>query len=296
MIEIIGGSGFVGTTVVEEIKDINAPSHAELDITNLDSVKRYLKSSKAEVVVNFAAFTNVKAANINSELANQLNIDGPKNLAIVCKATNKFLIHFSTDGVYPLPDEYKGPHSETENPIDDPELVSAYGLTKLRGETKILESGARAAIVRIAYPFGNAQFPDKDYVIKLIKTIKLGYGLFTDQYLSATHIQSLVPVIETLTERQLPGIFHWVCRDLFTPFEMASYVNEKLRLNLEIKKGSLVELIATKGKQPYAKYGGLSTEITEEKLGLTPPTWKAAIVEFLSKARVNPNIPDVQKY
>lgn len=285
MIVIIGGSGFVGATVVEKIKGIKTPSHKELDITNLDSVQQYLGSSKAEVVVNFAAYTEVKATNTNPELANQLNIDGPENLARVCRETNKFLIHFSTDGVFPILDEYKGPHSETEIPVDNPDLVSAYGLTKLKGERKILESGAKTAIIRIAYPFGNAHFPDKDYVTKLLKSIKAGYGIFTDQYLSSTYVPSLVPVIEALAARQLPGIFHWVCREPFTPFEMASYINEKQKLNLDIKKGSLV------GRQPYARFGGLSTKLTEEKLGLVSPTWKTAIIEFFSKTRANPNIP-----
>ncbi len=275
MIVVIGGSGFVGSKVTRGIM----PSHQELDITKFDSVKRYLDASGAEVVINFAAFTNVKAANFNPEAANLLNINGPENLAKVCKASNKFLIHISTDGIFPIPDEYKGPHSEDETPIDDPNLVSAYGLSKLRGEREILKSGARAAIVRIAYPFGNAQFPDKDYVIKLIKTVKVGYGLFTDQYLSSTYIPSLVPVVEALATRQLSGIFHWVCRDLFTPFEMARYVNEKMTLGLDIKKGSL-------GKQPYARYGGLSTKLTEERLGLKPPTWQEAIdnlgIEFFA--------------
>lgn len=293
MIVIIGGSGFVGSTLANKLKfkDIRIPSHQELDITSLDSVKQYLGSSGAEVVVNFAAFTNVKLANTSPELANLLNINGPENLARVCKETNKFLIHISTDGVFPIPNKYRGPHSEDESPIDDPNLVSAYGLTKLRGETKILESGVRGAIVRIAYPFGNAQLPDKDYAIKLIKTIKMGHGLFTDQYLSSTYILSLVPVIEALAARQLTGIFHWVCRELFTPFEMASYINERQKLNLEIKKGSLVKLIAAKGKQSYAQYGGLSTKLTEERLGLMPPTWKTAIVEFLSQMGANPNVP-----
>lgn len=276
---IIGGSGFVGRTLVESL-GWGAPAHNILDITDLASTKQYIKPGM--VVINCAGFTNVKAATINPNgPAWKLNVEGARNVAQVCKEVGAFLIYFSTDGVFPITDNSKGPHAETEKINDDSNLVSAYGYTKLRGEIEVTESGARVAILRIAYPFGNAECSDKDYIIKIIKSIKLGYKLFNDQQFTPTYLKSLFGVIEVLSNKRLAGTFHWVCKGLATPYEMGVYVNKKLGLELEVKEGSLAELEKIKGKQPYAKFGGLSTELTEERSGLKPPSWQEAIDDFI---------------
>jgi dTDP-4-dehydrorhamnose reductase len=269
-------------------KKIIVPPLNELDITNINSIESFTDRNDFDTVVNFAAFTNVKEATLDPNgLPWKLNVEAAGNVAQVCKKKNKFLIHISTDSVFPIPDNFKGPHTETEEIKDDPDLFSAYGYTKFKGEMEITKSGAKAAILRIAYPFGNAGFPEKDYVTKLIKSIRSGYALFADQQFTPTYIRSLPGVIKVLSEKQLPGIFHWVCKGLVTPYEIGVYVNEKLKLGLEVKKGSLTEYEELKGKQPYAKFGGLSTEITEDKLGLTAPTWKEAIDNFISNDTID---------
>jgi dTDP-4-dehydrorhamnose reductase len=283
---IIGQTSFVASKTIEGLslmrKKVIVPSLDELDITNINSVENFANKNDFDTVVNFAAFTNVKEATLDPNgLPWKLNVEAAGNVARVCKKKNKFLIHISTDSVFPVPDNFKGPHTETEEIKDDPDLFSAYGYTKLKGEMEVTKSGAKAAILRIAYPFGNAGFPEKDYITKLIKSIRSGYALFADQYLTPTYIRSLPEVMKVLSEKQLPGIFHWVCKGLTTPYEVGTYVNERLKLGLEVKKGSLAEYEKLKGKQPYAKFGGLSTEITESKLGLTAPTWKEAVNNFI---------------
>ncbi|MDP1710235.1 MAG: sugar nucleotide-binding protein [bacterium] len=276
---IIGGAGFVGSTLVNDL-GWPAPTHRTLDITDLASIKSHIKSGM--VVVNCAGFTNVKAATIDPNgPAWKLNVEGTRNLAQVCKEVGAYLIHLSTDGVFPTTDNSKGPHTEVEKINDDPNFVSAYGYTKLRGEKEVIESGAKAAVLRIAYPFGNTECPDKDYIIKIIKSIKLGYGLFSDQQFTPTYITSLPKVIEMLSNIQLMGVFHWVCKGLTTPYEIGIYVNKKLGLGLEVREGSLAEFEKIKGKQPYAKFGGLSTKLTERELGLKPPSWQEAIDDFI---------------
>lgn len=275
---IIGGIGFVGSTLVKDL-GWTAPVHGVLDITDLASIKPHIKPGM--VVVNCAGFTDVKSATIDQNgPAWILNAIGAKNVAQVCKEVNAFLVHVSTDGVFPV-DASKSLHTETEEVKDDPSLVSAYAYTKLLGEIEVTESGARVAILRIAYPFGNTEYPDKDYVVKLIKSIKLDYGLFNDQQFTPTYIKSLPRVIEMLANIQLPGVFHWVCKGLTTPYEMGVYVNKRLGLGLEVKEGSLTEFEKIKGRQPHAKFGGLSTELTEKRLGLKPPTWQEAFDDFI---------------
>ncbi len=278
---IIGETSFVATKTVKYFTSKNLeliiPPLKELDIANISSLGKFIK--EADVVINFAAFTNVKEATLDSEgPAWKLNVEGAVNVAKVCKEENKFLIHISTDSVFPVSDSFKGPHAENEEIKDDRTLFSPYGYTKLKGEEEVLKSGAKSAILRIAYPFGNAEFPEKDYITKLINSIKLGYPLFADQQFTPTYLESLGQAIEKLSTQQLPGIFHWVCKGLTTPYDIGVYVNEKLNLGLEVKKGFV-------GALPYAMFGGLLTEITEQKLDLKTPTWKEAIDDFIPELK-----------
>src|SRR3989344_3209036 len=230
---VIGGSSFVASEALKGLSTssckITAPSKGDLDIQNVESIRGYTKD--ADAVINFVAYTNVKAATTSqSGEAWKLNVEGTANIASVCKSEGKFLIHVSTDGVFPITGDFKGLHSENETINDDPTLVSAYGYTKLMGEREIDRCGTKAAILRIAYPFGNIAFPEKDYVTKLIRSVKLGYALFSDQEFTPTYIRSLPKVIGKLLENELSGVFHWVCRGLTTPYKVGMFINEKLNL------------------------------------------------------------------
>ncbi len=285
----IGKSGFVGAKVLEGFSSftqkIISPSSVDLDITKKDSVRRYVEV--ADIVINFAAFTDVKRATLDlNGPAWKLNVEGSGNIAKICKEMDKFLIHISTDAVFPCLDTFKGPYDESEIILDDSKIVSPYGYTKLRGEMEVNRSEAKAAILRIAYPFGNSNYPDKDYIVKLIRSAKSGYPLFADQQFTPTYIKSLTKVIEKLSTLKLTGVFHWVCRELTTPYSVGLYTNERLGLGLKIKKGSLANFEKTNNKQSYAKFGGLTTRSTEKRLGLKPPSWREAIEDFSSELKV----------
>jgi dTDP-4-dehydrorhamnose reductase len=279
---IIGETSFVATKVIKyfsscEDIELIIPPLQELDITKIESLKKFIQDTN--VVINFAAFTNVKHVTLDREgLAWKLNVEGAANVAKVCKDKNKFLIHISTDSVFPISRDSKGPHSEDEKIKDDPSLFSPYGYTKLIGEKEVINSGAKAAILRIAYPFGNADFPEKDYLTKLVSSIRLGYPLFTDQHFTPTYLNSLPVAVEKLAMQELVGIYHWVCKGLTTPYDIGVYINEKLKLGLEVKKGFVGDL-------SYAMFGGLLTKITEEKLGLKTLSWKEAIDDFIPELK-----------
>lgn len=284
---IIGETSFVASKTIAELKNLIVPSLDELDITNITSIRDFTSKNDFDAVVNFAAFTNVKAVTMDhSGLAWKLNVEAAGNVAKVCKETGKFLIHISTDSVFPVIKSIKGPHIETEE-IDDsnPNNFSAYGYTKLMGEKEVINSQTESAILRIAYPFGNAAYQEKDYLMKLITSIKANYPLFADQQFTPTYLRTLPSVIEKISQERKSGIFHCVCRGLTTPYDIGVYVNEKLNLGLTVKKGSLAEYEKVRGPQPYAMFGGLSTEITEDKLGLKNLTWEEAIGDFLPELK-----------
>ena len=118
----------------------------KLDITNLDAIRTMVKENDVKVIVNCAAYTNVDAAESNEALAEKLNADAPKNLALAIKENNGLLIHISTDYVFggapyntPCKEEQKGTPT------------GVYGQTKLHGEQGIVATNCNYVILRTAW-------------------------------------------------------------------------------------------------------------------------------------------------
>ena len=134
---VTGANGQLGTSLalIANSEDANFffTDVAELDITNLVAVTKFVKDNDIDILINCAAYTNVDKAEDDFKTAELLNGKAPENLAVVCKKVGAFLIHVSTDYVFGggrsvLP--YK------ENVKENP--TGVYGETKLDGEKNII--------------------------------------------------------------------------------------------------------------------------------------------------------------
>lgn len=129
--------------------DISQPEGVEtvlLDITDPVSVREIVARESVDVIVNCAAYTNVEAAEDNFGLAELLNAKAPANLAAAMKEVNGLLVHISTDYVFGK-EPYNTPCKEDQTGTP----TGIYGLTKLHGESAVIESGCRYVIIRTAW-------------------------------------------------------------------------------------------------------------------------------------------------
>ncbi|MER7015969.1 dTDP-4-dehydrorhamnose reductase [Saccharopolyspora sp. NPDC000359] len=135
---------------------VHAPGSAELDVTDreavVDAVDSFAETARdAElrpVVVNAAAYTAVDAAEEDQQRAALVNTEGPAELAKACHDSGIPLLHVSTDYVF------SGDADRPYEPTDETGPRTVYGRTKLEGERAVLESGARAWVVRTAWVYG----------------------------------------------------------------------------------------------------------------------------------------------
>lgn len=125
---------------------------AELDVTDAGAVLRAAEQTRAEAIVNCAAYTNVERAEEDEATADLLNRLAPANLAAAAAATGATLIHISTDYVFDgtahLPYAEQSPTAP----------LGVYGRTKLAGEQAVEASGCSHLILRTAWlysAFGN---------------------------------------------------------------------------------------------------------------------------------------------
>ena len=152
---ITGCKGQLGTELSKLLPDAVCADIDVLDITDEKSVQDFVRENNIDVIINCAAYTAVDKAESNIDLAEKINVFGPKNLA----KTGAKIIHISTDYVF----DGKNYKPYQPNEITNP--VSVYGKTKRNGEIAVLENAEIAIIIRTAWLYS-------EYGNNFVKTMR----------------------------------------------------------------------------------------------------------------------------
>lgn len=131
----------------------------ELDITSEVILREYFSHNRIDVVVNCGAYTAVDKAESEQETAFLINGHAVKNLALLSKEFNFYLVHISTDFIF------DGTITEPYIETDDPNPLSVYGQSKLEGENEVLRHAQNATIIRTSWLYS-------EYGSNFVKTIQ----------------------------------------------------------------------------------------------------------------------------
>tara|TARA_B100000767_G_scaffold268165_1_gene288003 strand:- start:475 stop:1176 length:702 start_codon:yes stop_codon:yes gene_type:complete len=174
---ITGGEGRFAKIFKRDNKQLNTfyPNKKELDILNLNSIKKYLKKNKPKYLIHAAGLSrpmNIHDRQISKSI--DLNIIGTANIVKVCSELKIKLIYFSTGYVY----EGKiGNYKESDSVLP----INNYARSKLGGECAV-SMYKRSLILRITmcekpflheYAFHdiNSNFIFHEEVVKIIPKI-----------------------------------------------------------------------------------------------------------------------------
>ena len=132
-IVVTGGSGRFAQSLKKLKSKYNFiyTNKSQLNITNLKSIKNYLRKSKPTYVLHLAGLSrpmDQHEKNISKSI--NLNIIGTANLVSVCSDLNIKLIYFSTSYVYP---GSKGNYKESDALLP----WNNYAWSKLGGESAV---------------------------------------------------------------------------------------------------------------------------------------------------------------
>ena len=226
---LLGAKGMLGSDVyhlcAEYNLDITPYDLPDFDIADKNRLEKTLED--ADVVINCAAFTDVEKAESQSEQAFKINADSVGNLAQIARKRNIYVIHISTDFVFDGKKET--PYFET----DLPNPINVYGKSKLKGEVLLSENHNFFVIIRTQWTYGR---DGNNFITKLISLSRQKNSLkvVDDQFGSPTATQEVAKVIRELIAKKPQGLFHYAATGFASRYDIAKFVLEKLKMNIEV--------------------------------------------------------------
>lgn len=181
--------------------------YRQLDITDIDAVRREVANDDIKCIINCAAWTNVDKAETAGDIVERLNAIAPENLAVAMKEAGGLLVHISTDYVFGA-DPYNKPCNEEQKGTP----TGVYGKTKKLGEEKIAASGADYIIIRTAWLYSEFGKNFLKTMLNLTAT-KEELKVVFDQCGTPTYAGDLAKTIVHIVENRLYegncGVYHY---------------------------------------------------------------------------------------
>lgn len=219
-----------GSTDKYIFTDVNQAEGVEtvyLDITDFEAIRKMVLENDVKVIVNCAAWTNVDACETEENLAvlaEKLNAEAPKNLAIAMHEVDGLLIHISTDYVFGG-DLYNTPCTEDKKGTP----TGIYGKTKLQGEQNIQMVGCHHLIIRTAWLY--SEF-GKNFVKTMLglTSSKPQLKVVFDQTGTPTYAYDLAAAIYDIVENRKyenkDGIYHYSNEGVCSWFDFTKMIAE----------------------------------------------------------------------
>ena len=196
--------------IFTDVNQVEGIETTYLDITDLEAIRKMVADNDVKVIVNCAAWTNVDACETDEQLAalaEKLNADAPKYLAVAMKEVGGLLIHVSTDYVFG-----QEPYNTPCHPEQKGTPTGVYGATKKQGEENILASGCNHIILRTAWLYSEYGKNFCKTMLNLTAT-KPQLKVVFDQCGTPTYAYDLASAIyDIITNRKYEGntgIYHY---------------------------------------------------------------------------------------
>lgn len=145
---LIGKNGQVGADLLPllaQFGDLTALDRRDLDLCNVDEIRRIVRHLRPQLIVNTAAYTAVDKAESEHSIAYAVNATAPGIIAQEANRIGAVLVHYSTDYIF---DGLKPePYIET----DSTNPLNLYGKSKLAGELAIRDSKVLHLIFRVSW-------------------------------------------------------------------------------------------------------------------------------------------------
>jgi dTDP-4-dehydrorhamnose reductase len=228
----------------------------EIDLLNPSAIPEQVNRAAPEVIVHAAAVSSHELCEADPMLANQINVESTKAMALAAKKSGAQFIFISTDAVF---DGERGGYREE----DEPHPSSVYGHTKLAAERAVLEIDPTALIIRTNF-FGWSPTGTRSILEFFVNSLSSGKKVkgFTDFTVTSCYTQTLTHAIKDLADIHASGILHIASSDALSKYDFGVEVARRFGLNR-----SLITPSASNMKPARGRDQSLNVSLARAKLG-----------------------------
>ena len=247
------------------LHDRKGYSYCNVDMSQTAELEKLLKAIRPDFLVHTAAMTNVDACELNPEECDKINVDVVEQLVRILKPINTHLVHLSTDFVF------SGLKGSLYDEDDTPDPVNHYGLSKLRSERIIEQSGISFAILRTVLVYGMVDGNERSNVVLWVKNSleqKKHINVVTDQLRMPTYAEDLAEACWLAIKTGATGIFNVSSSELFSIYELALLVADAFGLDKELIHPVETAALSLPAKRPLSTGLDLSKSVKVLKLPL----------------------------
>ena len=259
--------------------------HSEMycgDFSDPKGVAETVRRIKPDVIVNAAAHTAVDKAESERDFAQLLNATSVEAIAKAAADINAWLIHYSTDYVFP------GTGDTPWSEVDETAPLNIYGETKLAGEKAIQAYCPNHLIFRTSWVYASKGNNFAKTMLRLAKE-RQELSVINDQFGAPTGAELLADctahaIRTALVKPDVAGLYHLVASGTTTWYDYANLVFEEARaagIKLAIEKLNAVGTNAypTAARRPLNSR--LNTTKFQQNFDLVLPTWEVGVKRML---------------
>jgi dTDP-4-dehydrorhamnose reductase len=257
-----------------------ALSHADLDITDANAVRRAVASQAPQWIVNAAAYTAVDAAEGARAAAQALNATAVGYLAEAAQDAHARLVQLSTDFVF------DGRAARPYEPDANTAPLGAYGASKLAGERCALAGDTRAIVVRTSWVYAAYGHNFVRTMLRLMAK-EADVRVVCDQIGTPTWATGLARVLWQLLNIDAGGgIYHWCDAGIASWYDFAVAIQEEalarglLRHTVRVLPIRTQEYPSAAVRPPYSV---LDSAKTRALTGEAAVHWRAQLRRMLDE-------------
>ena len=275
MILVTGAHGQLGQEFLAAFQERGIPwiatDREELDITDHDSVRRFVERVHVTGIINCAAYNDVDRAEKEPEACRAVNTLAPGHLALFARDKGVPFVTYSTDFVFDGKNDR--PCVETDPPCP----LSEYGRSKLEGERVALENHPEALVIRTSWLFGAHGVNFVRRFLELCQT-RDEIKMVSDQVSAPTCTRDLVHATLLLLERGATGVFHVSNSGEASKYEFAREIALATGWTGRLLPIDSSEFPAAAARPAHSK---LATGKLERVTGWRPPAWQDRVREVV---------------
>jgi len=257
-------------------------SKEDLPIHHFEMVRNYFNIYHSAYLINCAAYTAVDRAEMEKDLAKQVNAEAVGVLAAICKENNCRFIHFSTD--YVFDGTASVPYKE-DSPVNP---QSVYGASKLEGERLALQFNPGSLIIRTSWLYSEY---GKNFVKTILKLMKenIEINVVNDQIGSPTYAADLAETImkiivncQSTIVNWVPGIYHYCNNGTISWYDFAVAIKENSKNDCKINPIPASQYPTPAKRPPYSV---LDTTKIQKSFGVEIKDWKKSLSICLTRLK-----------